>query len=69
MANTQPGAWGMRGPQNKLHFYPLLRNAVDLSARAICGVLEASFAYSVTKTPDATAPCCGRCVKQRGGRL
>ena len=68
MANTKSGAWAMRGPQNRLHFYPLLRNGVDVEQRAICGARDTSFAYSLTKTPAADAPCCGRCVKQRGGR-
>lgn len=66
MANTKPGAWAMRGPQNKLHFYTLLRNGVDVANRAICGASDASFAYSVTTSPPAEQ-CCGRCAKQRGG--
>lgn len=65
--NKDPGAWAMRGPQNKLHFYPSLRSDITIfSARAICGAKDPSFAYSVTITPPANN-CCGRCLKQRGG--
>jgi hypothetical protein len=67
MANTKPGAWAMRGPQNKLHFYTLLRNGIDLTVSAICGASDPSFAYSVTTTPEI-GKCCGRCLKQRGGQ-
>ncbi len=65
--NTKPGAWAMRGPQNKLHFYPSLRqDLTQYTTRAICGASDGSFAYSVTNTPPAEQ-CCGRCLKQRGG--
>lgn len=60
------GTWAMRGPQNNLHFYPLLRNGVDLANRAICGAKDPSFAYSATNTPELPM-CCGRCLKQKGG--
>lgn len=66
--NTKAGSWAMRGPQNKLHFYTLLRNGLDLAQSAICGATNPSFAYSVTNTPEPSN-CCGRCLKQRGNKF
>lgn len=56
------GVWGMRGPQNKLHFYPGSGN------KAICGTSSESFLYSETERPDPKN-CCGRCLRSHRGTI
>ena len=61
--HSGPGLWAMRGPQARLHFYPV--SGGELANRAICGAFHESFAYSETRAPEPSQ-CCGRCLRQRG---